>query len=186
MPAPALNKYHHWQIRLHWLTLLLLIVVYSTIELRGFATRGSWQGKTMIVTHFSCGILVFAVMCIRLWLRYRYPAPPVTPPLKLWQQLISSLAHKLLYLLFLVLPILGVSSRYVRGQQWLVFGLPMPVSSNPDFTLSRQLIHWHENLANFGYWLIGLHALAAIAHHFLYHDDTLKRMMPARRNTPRR
>ncbi|WP_294906679.1 cytochrome b561 [Tatumella sp. UBA2305] len=184
MPAFP-NKYQLWQIRLHWLTLLLLIIVYSTIELRGFAIRGSWQGKAIIMTHFSCGVLVFAVMCARLLLRYRYPAPPVTPPLKRWQQLLSSLAHKLLYLLFLILPVLGVCSRYVRGQQWLVFGVAMPVSDHPDYTLSRQIIHWHETLANAGYWLIGVHALAALAHHFLFRDDTLLRMVPARRHSPR-
>lgn len=185
MPAFS-NKYQHWQIRLHWLTLLLLIIVYSTIELRGFTTRGSWSGKTIIVTHFSCGVLVFAVMCLRLLLRFRYPAPPVTPPLKQWQHLLSSLVHKLLYLLFLLLPVLGVCSRYVRGQQWLVFGIPMPVAAHPDFTLSRQIINWHETLADAGYWLTGLHALGAIAHHFLFRDNTLLRMMPAGRGSSRK
>lgn len=185
MPAFT-SKYQYWQIRLHWLTLLLLIIVYSTIELRGLATRGSWQGKTLIVTHFSCGVLVFAVMCARLLLRFRYPAPPVTPPLKQWQHQLSSLAHKLLYLLFLLLPVLGVCSRYVRGQQWLVFGIPMPVTAHPDFTLSRQIINWHETLANAGYWLIGIHALAALVHHFLLRDDTLIRMMPSRGHSSRK
>ncbi len=185
MPAFT-SKYQYWQIRLHWLTLLLLIIVYSTIELRGLATRGSWQGKTLIVTHFSCGVLVFAVMCARLLLRFRYPAPPVTPPLKQWQHLLSSLAHKLLYLLFLLLPVLGVCSRYVRGQQWLMFGIPMPVTAHPDFTLSRQIINWHETLANAGYWLIGIHALAALVHHFLLRDDTLIRMMPSRGHSSRK
>jgi cytochrome b561 len=31
-----------------------------------------------------------------------------------------------------------------------------------------------------GYWLIGLHALAGIAHHYYYRDNTLLRMMPKR------
>jgi len=43
------------------------------------------------------------------------------------------------------------------------------------------LIGWHETLAPLGYWLIGLHAAAALFHHYLLKDNTLMRMMPARR-----
>ncbi|MDI9769567.1 cytochrome b561, partial [Pantoea dispersa] len=31
-------------------------------------------------------------------------------------------------------------------------------------------------------WLIGLHAAAALVHHYLIKDNTLLRMMPSRRN----
>jgi cytochrome b561 len=40
------------------------------------------------------------------------------------------------------------------------------------------LIDWHETLAPLGYWLIGLHAVAALFHHYFLKDDTLRRMMP--------
>jgi len=31
-----------------------------------------------------------------------------------------------------------------------------------------------------GYWLIGLHAAAALFHHYVVRDDTLRRMLPLR------
>ena len=38
----------------------------------------------------------------------------------------------------------------------------------------------HEWLGVAGYWLIGLHAAAAVLHHYVLRDDTLRRMLPAR------
>jgi cytochrome b561 len=36
-------------------------------------------------------------------------------------------------------------------------------------------------VATLGYYLVGLHAAAALVHHYFQHDNTLLRMMPGRR-----
>lgn len=46
--------------------------------------------------------------------------------------------------------------------------------------LSREIIRWHEIIALSGYWLIGLHAMAALAHQFLREDNALQNMLPRR------
>jgi cytochrome b561 len=38
----------------------------------------------------------------------------------------------------------------------------------------------HEALATAAYWLVGLHAAAALWHHFVLRDATLRRMLPVR------
>lgn len=40
------------------------------------------------------------------------------------------------------------------------------------------LKEWHVTLANLGYFVIGLHAFAALMHHYFWKDNTLLRMMP--------
>ena len=35
-------------------------------------------------------------------------------------------------------------------------------------------------IGTIGYWLIGLHAVAALFHHYLMRDNTLLRMLPRR------
>jgi len=35
-------------------------------------------------------------------------------------------------------------------------------------------------VATVGYYLVGLHAVAALFHHYFIKDDTLKRMMPGK------
>ncbi|THB86143.1 cytochrome b561 [Pantoea allii] len=173
-----LKKYRGSQILFHWLTVLLIIVAYATIELRWMAEKGTWQRNVVMITHFSAGFCVMILMMARLFLRTRTKTPPITPPVAPWQTGISHLVHTLLYALFVVLPILGLSSRYLRGKEWALFGINMPVATIPDPATASMLIDWHETLAPLGYWLIGLHAVAALFHHYFMKDDTLRRMMP--------
>lgn len=175
------DKYAAPQIILHWLTAALLIVAYATIELRGFAVRGSWQGFAMIVTHFSAGFCIMLIMLMRLVMRMRRRSPAIVPPLQHWQKGLSHAVHAVLYALFILLPVLGLASRYLRGRDWWLFGIHMPVSAQPNPELARSLIEWHETLAPLGYWLIGLHVAAALFHHYFLKDNTLVRMIPSRR-----
>lgn len=176
------NKFASSQIALHWLTVLLLIIAYATMELRGYVERGSWQRFAMMVTHFSAGATILVVMLSRLLLKLRHRSPAIVPPVPRWQTGLAHLTHTLIYALFITLPVLGLASRYLKGREWQLFGVPMPVAAEPDFDLSDTLTDWHETLAPLGYWLIGLHVAAALFHHYALKDNTLLRMMPGQRH----
>ena len=135
----------------------------------------------MVVTHFSAGSCVLLLMLSRLVMRFRHRTPAIVPKPAHWQTGLAHLTHLAIYLLFITLPVLGILSRFWLGRDWWIFGIPMPVSAAPDPDLADTLIDWHETLVPLGYWLIGLHALAALAHHYLFKDNTLLRMMPARK-----
>jgi cytochrome b561 len=62
-----------------------------------------------------------------------------------------------------------------------LFGLQLPALIGQDKALSRTLKDIHETIGTVGYFLIGLHAAAALVHHYLLRDNTLLRMLPARR-----
>lgn len=175
------SKFAPSQIALHWLVFILVAVAYATIELRGYAERGSTLRAVMIGTHFSCGATVLVLMLARVFLRHKHQEPHIVPQPPTWQVLLAKLMHLAIYLLFIILPILGLSSRYLRGADWALFGIPMPVASPGDGELAGNIIDWHETLAPLGYWLIGLHAAAALFHHYFMKDNTLLRMMPAKR-----
>ena len=55
--------------------------------------------------------------------------------------------------------------------------LPL-TAKDPDF--AKQIKSWHELGGTIGYWLIGLHAVAGLGHHYLIKDNTLLRMLPGR------
>ncbi|HBI9861939.1 TPA: cytochrome b/b6 domain-containing protein, partial [Escherichia coli] len=55
-------------------------------------------------------------------------------------------------------------------------------ASEANFERVDSLKSWHETLANLGYFVIGLHAAAALAHHYFWKDNTLLRMMPRKRS----
>lgn len=44
--------------------------------------------------------------------------------------------------------------------------------------LGKELKEIHEVVGTLGYYLIGLHALAALYHHYVKRDNTLVRMLP--------
>jgi cytochrome b561 len=50
-----------------------------------------------------------------------------------------------------------------------------------DKALADQMKELHETLATAGYFLVGLHAAAALLHHYAFRDNTLVRMLPGRR-----
>ncbi|EMH4216672.1 TPA: cytochrome b561 [Serratia marcescens] len=167
-----------WQIRLHWLVAILLVITCVTIELRGFAEPGSAPWYALVVTHFSSGVTVFVLMLARLLLRRRHASPAIAPKPPKWQTGMAHLTHTLIYLLLLTLPVLGVYSRYLGGKEWYLFGLSMPFTDVADRPQARMIIGWHKTLASFGYWLIGLHAAAALFHHYIVKDNALVRMLP--------
>ena len=80
-----------------------------------------------------------------------------------------------------ILTIVGMVMMYNRGNPWYAFGLTMPYAAQSNFELVDTLKGVHSLLANIGYFVVGLHALAALMHHYLWKDNTLLRMMPRRR-----
>lgn len=174
-------RYPRPLIALHWLTLLLIAVVYACMEFRGIFPRGSEPRELMKAIHFSGGLTVLLFVIARIALRLRGPIPPVSPPLPAVQKLAASAGHLALYVFMLGMPIVGWLILSAEGAAISLWGIPVPalVGENPD--LAHTLEDWHEIGATVGYALIGLHALAGLYHHYLRRDDTLRRMLPGPR-----
>ncbi|WP_407321686.1 cytochrome b561 [Dickeya ananatis] len=172
------TKYHSSQILLHWLAFLLVVATYAAMELRGFAPRGSSARTLMSTIHYSCGVSVWVLMILRVVQRFRHATPPITPQPDRLMMIASHAVHGFLYLMFLALPVLGVVGMYYRGDAWSVFGIAMPFAADPNDDIRHTLLSIHELIANAGYFLVGLHAVAALYHHYVVRDNTLLRMMP--------
>lgn len=180
------QRYHSLSISLHWLTFLLLIAVYSLIELRGIYPRGSDAREAMKAWHFMSGIIVFGLVLLRVILRIAFKAPPVEPPLPAWQRLLAAGMHIALYAFLIVMPVLGWLTLSAQDKAIPFFGLELPALIAPNEDLGERFEEIHETIGTVGYYLIGLHALAALIHHYFMRDNTLRRMLPARgqRSTP--
>lgn len=181
MHAPIPHRYHALSISLHWLTVLLLIAVYALIELREFYPRGSDIRNLMKTWHFMLGLSVLAMTLIRLPLRLILRAPPITPKPPLWLNLLAAAGHVALYGLLLAMPILGWLTLSAEGTTIPFFGLELPALIASDKVAAARLEDLHKTLGTIGYFLIGLHALAALFHHHVMRDDTLRRMLLGRR-----
>ncbi|MGB6006856.1 cytochrome b [Castellaniella sp.] len=179
---PSNERYSRPMMAAHWLTLILLIGIYSLIELRGLVPKSNPLHDAMKAWHATLGLTVFCLVFIRLALRGASRIPPITPPMPAWQHRLAHAMHITLYLFLILMPLLGWLTLSAQGKHVPFYGWEWPALVGADKALGRTLQDIHEVIGNVGYFLIGLHAAAALAHHYLWRDDTLVRMLPGRRS----
>jgi len=176
------DRYGSLSIALHWLMLLLLVAVYATIELRGLFPKGSDPREAMKAWHFMLGLSVFVLVWLRLAIYATAgPVPPVRPEPPRWQALAAKAMHVALYLFMVAMPLLGWLILSAEGKPIPFFGLNLPALTGENKQLAETVQEIHETVGEVGYWLIGLHAAAALFHHYFLRDNTLRRMLPSRR-----
>jgi len=174
------DRYHPLSIGAHWLTLALLVAVYALIELRDVFPKGSAPREGMKTWHYMLGLTVFVLVFVRLAARQLFRAPPITPLPPAWQLRLAEAMHVALYVFLIVMPLLGWLTLSAKGNVVPFYGLELPRLLAPDKPLGRNLEDIHETIGDIGYFLIGLHAAAALWHHYVMRDDTLRRMSPWR------
>ena len=167
--------YSRLSIALHWLMLILLAAVFACIELRENYPRGSDIREALKTWHFMLGLSVFVLVWIRLIARWR--APWLAPDAG-WTRWPATAVHLALYAGMIAMPLLGWLVLSAEGDAIPFFGLSLPPLIAPDKDLAKQLEDLHKTIGEAGYWLIGLHAVAAVFHHHVLKDGTLRRMLP--------
>lgn len=172
------QRYGRLTIALHWLMLVLMVGVYACIELKGNFPKGSEPRELLKQWHFMLGLGIFTLVWIRLLSRLIAPTPKITPTPPQWQTALSHLMHLALYALMIGAPLAGWLVLSAAGKPIPFFGLELPplIGKNPE--LAGQIKEWHELAGSAGYWLIGLHAVAGLFHHYVNRDNTLQRMLP--------
>jgi cytochrome b561 len=173
-------RYGSFSIGLHWLMLLLFIAVYTLIELRGIYPKGSDPREAMKTWHFMIGMLIFWLTWLRLAARFSGPTPDIAPAPPNWQQILAKLVHLALYALMIVMPLGGWLLLSAAGKPIPFFGLQLPALIGENKELADQLKEIHEVFGTIGYYLIGIHVVAALYHNYFVRDNTLVRMLPWR------
>lgn len=166
----------------HWVTALTVLAVYAVGLLREELPRGDFRSG-LLSLHMSMGLLVFGLTALRLAWRAGHPAPPVLPGKPLIR-LGAKAAHLLLYAAMITIPLVGLASAWAKGTSVGFFGLlPVPSPIAIDKLFAERLEDLHGFAAHVLMAVAGLHALAAIGHHFILKDATLLRLLPARLGT---
>lgn len=178
-------RYSPTMITLHWLTFLLVVVAYATMEFDDVFGRGSAGREIMKVTHYSIGLTILGLAVARLAIRFLgRPTPAIVPTPARLQELAARATHVALYGFLIAMPLIGWATMSTGADPVpFFFGLEVPPLLGPNKALSGGLEELHETLGAIGYALIGLHALASLVHHRIMKDNTLIRMMPGRPRT---
>lgn len=171
------SRYGVISIALHWLVALTVFGLFGVgLWMVGLDYYSTWY-RTAPDLHKSVGLTLFAVMLLRVLWRFLSPPPPAPANHGRLARLASKAGHSFLYLGLFVLMASGylISTADARGIS--VFGLfevPATLTSIPDQADIAGLVH--EYLAWGLVIFAGLHALAALKHHFIDRDATLVRM----------
>ena len=183
---PAMNwrntasRYGSLSIGLHWLMLLLIAAAYACIELRGNFPKGSDIREGLKTWHFMLGLSILVLVLVRLAAHFIGTLPRIEPDPPKWQSLFAKLMHIALYALMIGMPLLGWLTLSAEGKFVPFFGLQLPSLVGESKSIAGWAKELHETGGTVGYFLIGLHAAAALFHHYVVRDNTLRRMLPRR------
>jgi len=171
------NRYGLATITLHWVMALVIISMYPLglyIDSLGYYDAAY---KTVPHWHKSIGMILLALLVVRLLWRMITPQPQALPqPAML--HLATKVAHLSIYILMIVALLSGYMISTADGRAIAVFNwfeipaLPAVIDQQEDVA---GLVHYWITTALIA--LAGVHALAALKHHFINKDQTLSRMM---------
>jgi len=162
-------------IALHWITAALVALLWLIGQTVDFPPTSVLRTDYRSL-HIALGIVLGIVLLLRLaWrLTRRNTLPAIDHGLLL---IIARLTHWCLYALILLTVGLGIATTWTRGDS--VFGLfTIPTFDPGNRALMREIHGWHALAANTVLIVAGLHAAAALFHHFIMRDETLRRMLP--------
>lgn len=182
--SPIKNTQDHYgvvAILLHWSMAVLVIGLAALgLYMVGLPDAGFDKNKiTLILYHKEFGLLVLFLFTVRLVWRVTQTLPQLVARLPDWQQIAARFVHLSFYALLFVMPVTGWLMSSAAGIPVSFFGLFMlPDLIHRDDELFQLLIEIHRWVGYVLILFICVHVGAALRHHFVFRDDTLRRMLP--------
>lgn len=171
----AVSQLFHWVI-----VALILLIAYLGLTMTGLPNGP--RKINIYALHKSVGLTILALVTLRLLWRLYAGAPAPLTGTPAWQQRIASITHFSLYVLLFAMPLSGWLFNSAAGYplQWFkLFNLPAIAGRSEELKILAETAHTTM------FWvlvaLVLAHAGAAFYHHLFQSDDTLKRMLPRRR-----
>jgi cytochrome b561 len=157
---------------LHWIIAFLIIgLLYVGLIMVNMVN--SPEKFELYGYHKSLGVIVLALIIVRLGWRWINPTPTLPTP-----DLASRLSAPVLYILMLMMPISGIIMSQGGGHAISLFGwftLPSLIEKNPFLGKLAWQIHGYTGKMLIG--MIGLHFIAALYHQWILKNNLLRRMI---------
>ena len=167
---------------LHWLMAALLL---GLLALGLYMTDLPLSPEKLLLYswHKWLGVSAFLLLWCRLLWRLTHRAPAAPKGVSAGMARLATLGHLALYALMLLIPLSGWLMSSAKGVPTVWFGLwPIPDFLPRDRALGDALQLVHRALNYLLMATIAGHVAAALWHHTVRKDDTLRRMLPARQS----
>jgi cytochrome b561 len=168
-------------VAMHWLTVLCVVVAATLILLRDEVVDGRVLKQWLLEGHRHFGLFVLILFCLRVLLRIRLGKLPAASHTAWPLRMAAGATHIALYAVLLALPLLGWALSNAQDKPVHFFGLTLPALVGGDEDLADRLQSLHIDAAWLLLALVSLHIAAALWHHFVLRDGTLRQMLPRRR-----
>jgi superoxide oxidase len=173
------GRFDQISIFLHWLTVLMIIVQFSSAWIHETIDHDTSLAALVLTTHRNSGVAIWIVGLARLIWRHNFAYLPSFPKrMPRIQQAIARANEYALYALLLVQPITGLGRVLLRGEPFELLIWEVPALLTPNDAIRHVFVEAHELGAIALLVLIGLHAVAALFHRLLLRDGVLQRMLP--------
>ena len=162
----------------HWAIFILFVLQYFLVYRREYFPKDSPEKLQYILLHKSVGTLLLLLALFMILWRQMGQRPPFPSNMSKTEIFFAKLIHFLLYFSMLLMPIIGILMSQFGGRAVSFFGqfeLPTLVAKNK--ALAGVMYDSHVILSYIIIAIVTLHALAALAHHFIKKDNVLKRML---------
>jgi len=172
------ERYGAISVLLHWGVALVVFGLFGVgLWMVGLDYYNPWR-QTVPDLHKSVGLLLLAVMLLRILWRFISPPPAPSKNQGILTHIAAKLGHLLLYLLIFAVLVSGYLISTAEGDGIVVFGsftVPAVLSGLRGQAELAGILHLYLAIALVS--LAVLHGLAAIKHHFIDRDVTLTRML---------
>ena len=163
---------------LHWVIVILIIAQYVIIEAAEELPDGL-EKFAMVTRHKSLGMLVLGLALVRIAWKLANPGRPAPVRMPRPQRIAAAAGHGLLYALILAQPVSGWMMSSAANYPVTFFGwFEFPSLVAADEAMHEFYEEVHEFLFSALLAVTAVHVLAALYHHFVQKDDTLRRMLP--------
>ena len=175
------KTYDATTIAFHWIIGIGIILLAGTELIRHEFPKGSFVREGLKPLHQPLGTILFGLILLRIAYRVlvRVRVFDTKPGLS---ERAASAMHVLLYALMILMPLLGLVSVLGRDRpiDFGLFSLVVPLKAYIG-GLAREAREVHEFLGVSILVIAGLHAAAALFHHYVLGDGVLRQMLPHRR-----
>jgi len=172
------SRYGLVAVVLHWLMAVVILGMFGLGLYMVELTYYDKLYKTLPFIHKSVGILLALVFALRIVWKLINPAPEPISSLTRFEALASKTVHLAFYGFIACIIVSGYLISTADNSSINVFNLfevPSTITGIPEQEDRAGLVHQYLTYGLIG--LVVLHATAALKHHFVNRDDTLRRML---------